>query len=169
MGWIRGRALQCGEGEVLRKRAGPYVRAFVALLIGAALFAASAPGSFADNREESGLLPSRRPFTLNLYDARMAKAMLERVGLVQVEDGGNSSRIVKVKTVRIVYVGEETGLPEPYRYRFDLRLNGSPLDWNTTYIEYDFRMVNMRALFTYRNERPVPQGPYRLNMKNNGR
>ncbi|MFP4619403.1 MAG: hypothetical protein ACLFMZ_11220 [Spirochaetaceae bacterium] len=132
------------------------------MLAGAAFFAISAAGGFADNREVTGLLPSPRPFTLHLYDARMAAAMLERVGLVQVEREGDSSRIVKVKEVRIVYTGEDTSLPEPYRFRFDLELNGKPLDWNNTYIKYDSKMVHMRSLFTYRNQRPVPEGPYQF-------
>lgn len=113
-----------------------------------------------DQRDTWGLLPGPRPFTLNLYDARMAEALLERVGLIEVRTGPDSTRIVKVRRVRIEYVAKNPELPEPYRKRFDIRLNGRPLDWNKTYIEYDFRMVNMKMLFTYRNERPVPNVPY---------
>jgi hypothetical protein len=92
----------------------------------------------------------------------MAKALLERVGVVLVRTGEGATRSVGVRRVRIEYVGDNPHLPEPYRQRFDLRLNGAPLDWDATYIEYDFRMVNMQLLFTYRNQRPVPEGPYRL-------
>lgn len=112
--------------------------------------------------EDSGIFPAPRPFTLNIYDARMAEALLERVGLVELRTGEDSTRIVKVRKVRIEYVAENPELPEPYRKRFDIRLNGRPLEWNKTYIKYDFRMVNMRLLFTYRNERPVPNVPYYL-------
>ena len=154
---IKGRPIQ--ELRKLNRRP---LRFFLATIVGAIFFTIAVIGGFADNQEVSGLLPSPQPFTLNLYDARMAKAMLERVGLVQVEKDGSSSRIVKVKEVRIVHTGENTSLPEPHRIRFNLELNGSPLDWNNIYIKYNSKMVNMRALFTYRNQRPVPEGPYQF-------
>ncbi|MFO7848994.1 MAG: hypothetical protein R6V67_03440 [Spirochaetia bacterium] len=160
---IRNRALEKRKNQYRRIHTGGHHRTFAALVISAAFFTAAAQVGFADNREDTGLLPSSQPFTLSLYDARMAKAMLERVGLVQVERGSDSSRNVKVKAVRIVYVGKDADLPEPHHLRFDLELNGGSLDWNNTYIKYDSKMMNMRALFTYRNQRPVPEGPYHLN------
>lgn len=123
------------------------------------VFLSSVPPFVASAR----LLPASEPFTLNLYDAQMAKALLWRVGMVEVRNGANSTRLIKVEKVRIEYVAINTELPEPFQKRFDIRLNGHALEWNKTYIEYDFRMVNMRMLFTYRNERPVPNVPYYLN------
>jgi len=132
----------------------------VLLCYTAAGFGAS--GIAAQEREGYGLLPAPRPFTLDLYHARMAKAMLERVGVVLVRTGEDEHRSVGVRKVRIEYVGKDSRYPEPYNKRYDLRLNGRPLEWSRTYIEYDFRMVNMRMLFTYRNQRPVPDVPYYL-------
>ncbi|MFO7730916.1 MAG: hypothetical protein R6V86_09140 [Spirochaetia bacterium] len=129
-------------------------------------FDASANEEFGNDGKVSGestrLLPASEPFTLNLYDAQMAEALLWRVGMVEVRTGANSTRLIRVKKVRIEYVAKYPELPEPFQKRFDIRLNGQALEWNKTYIEYDFRMVNMRMLFTYRNERPVPNVPYYL-------
>jgi hypothetical protein len=132
-----------------------------AVVLFSVLIAVPAPAE-GPEKESAGLLPAPRPFTLNLYDARMAKAMLERVPAVQMRDGGRFPEQVPVKDVRIVYVGEDPERPGQRRYRYDLYLNGRPLDWTHTYIEYDFEMVNLRMLFTYRNQRPVPEGPYSL-------
>ena len=137
-----------------------------AIIIAALLCCAAAglgtPGLNAQEREESGLLPAPQPFTLDLYHARMAKAMLKRVGVVLLRTGEEAHRSVGVRKVHIEYVGKDSRYPEPYNKRYDLRLNGRPLEWSRTYIEYDFRMVNMRMLFTYRNQRPVLDVPYYL-------
>jgi hypothetical protein len=122
------------------------------------------PADQADQADPAAteLLPAQQPFDLNLHNARMAKAMLERVGVVMLRARDGRVRSVGVRRVRIEYVGRDERYPEPFDRRFDLRLNGEALDWGATYIEYDFRMVNMQLLFTYRNQRPVPEGPYYL-------
>jgi hypothetical protein len=117
----------------------------------------------AQESQASGMLPSPAPFTLNIYDAMMAASMLERVGFVQIREGKGEVRTVAVESVRIVRAGTDARYPEPHDRRYDILLGGTELEWNRTYIEYDFRMVNMRLLFTYRNQRPVPDVPYYLN------
>jgi hypothetical protein len=53
-------------------------------------------------------------------------------------------------------------MPELHRRRFDIILNGEPLEWSSHYVEYGGRMVNLQILFTYRNQRPVPAVPFYL-------
>ncbi len=115
-----------------------------------------------ENGRRSGMLPAPVPFTLNIFDARMAVSMLERVGFVQIREGKGEIRTIAVGSVRIVQIGTDPRYPEPHDRRYNLILNGTELEWNRTYIEYDFRMVNLRLLFTYRNQRPVPNIPYFL-------
>lgn len=106
--------------------------------------------------------PAPEPFTVNGYDARMAVALLERVGLVVIPAGESTRRIVAVESVRAVTVGVDERFPTVHRERWDLLLNGTPLAWRETYVEYGGRLVNLQLLFTYRNQRPVPDVPFRL-------
>ena len=62
----------------------------------------------------------------------------------------------------MVFTGLDPGAYEGHQSRYDIELNGEPLDWDHTYIEFGGEMVNLRLLFTYRNQGPVPDVPYRL-------
>jgi len=149
----------CSEGKMKIDRSHPRRLVAAAALLGAVCFSAG-PEIYAQEAGSSRLLPVPEPFTLNWYDALTAAAMLRRVGFVELYTDNDSYRIIKVLTVRIVEAGRDPGLPDPYQARYDLLLNGRPVDWHHTYIEYNFRMVNLGMLFTYRNQRPVPDIPY---------
>ncbi|MFO8064822.1 MAG: hypothetical protein R6V29_09355 [Spirochaetia bacterium] len=100
------------------------------------------------------VIPTPEPFTLSAYDALHARAMMHRVGFVQLWDGENDRETVAVRDVETVKVGENQSLPPAHRARYDLRLNGEMVDWDHTYIQYGGRMVSLQLLFTYRNQHP---------------
>ncbi|MFP4373271.1 MAG: hypothetical protein ACLFPO_02990 [Spirochaetaceae bacterium] len=100
------------------------------------------------------IIPAPEPFSLSAYDALHARAMMYRVGFVQLWYGNGAPETVRVREVEALRIGFEEGLPTGHRARYDLRLNGRPVDWDHTYIEYDGRMVSLRLLFTYRNQYP---------------
>lgn len=85
---------------------------------------------------------------------RRAPALL-RVG----EDGTRT--IVPVASVRSVWIGVNHEAFANHQNRYDLELNGEPLDWDHLFIAYAGSMVNLRLLFTYRNQKPVPDVRYR--------
>lgn len=100
------------------------------------------------------IVPTPDPFSLSAYDALHARAVMHRVGFVQLWYGSGAPRTVSVEEVETVRVGYEEGLPPGHRVRYDLRLNGQSVDWKHTYIEYGGRMVSLQLLFTYRNQHP---------------
>ena len=109
-----------------------------------------------------GFFATPDPFTVSLRDARMVVGLMQRQRfLVHVApDGGRS--IVAVRTVRAEYLATRDDLPVGHRWRYRVLLNGAPLDWDATYIEFDRRLWNLRALFTYRNQVPLPDAPFVL-------
>lgn len=100
------------------------------------------------------IMPTPQPFSLSAYDALHARALLHRVGFVQLWYGTGAPDTVRVREVDTVETGRIDGMPPGHRVRYDLRLNGSPLDWDHTYVEYNGRMVSLQLLFTYRNQYP---------------
>lgn len=111
----------------------------------------------------TAIVPTRDPFSLNAYDATQALWMIRRAGLLQSWSPGGSRSNIAVREVRAVLVEIDRDAPTAaLRRRYDLLLNGEPLDWRTTYIEYGGRMVNLQLLFTYRNQYPPADLPYRI-------
>ena len=118
------------------------------------------------------LYPTPEPFSVNAWDAVQALWMIRRVGLLWYEAPsaqddetgryGDSSRVVRVDSVRAVYVGEDETYPAVHKERYNLVLNGEPIDWANLYIEYGGVMRNLQLLYTYRNQRPFPDRQYRL-------
>jgi hypothetical protein len=116
-------------------------------------------------------LPAPEPFSLSGRDALQAVALLRRVGFVSVADTsispGGSSRsfsdyplvTVPVRDIRARFLGVDEGYPPGHVRRFDLVINGRPLEWGRTYIFYNGRQLLLQQLFTYRNQHPVPWGP----------
>jgi hypothetical protein len=134
---------------------------FIALFLAPGLpTEAQAQDTGLEDSSPSVLLPAREPFDLSAYDAGHARALLYRVGLIHLWTGAGDPRIVRVRDVRAVRVGFDEGMPPGHRVRYDLELNGDPLAWDETYIRYDGRMVNLRLLFTYRNQYPPPDVEY---------
>jgi hypothetical protein len=109
----------------------------------------------------TAIYPAPEPFSVNYYDARLAMAMIRRERLL-IRRVGSGREIVPVRTIEIRDVGTDDRLPETHRHRYDLVLNGAPLPWDELYIEYGGRLLNLRLLFTYRNQRPVPDVPFSL-------
>lgn len=109
----------------------------------------------------TAIYPTPEPFSLMWYDAQHAAALVRRAGLlVHRGDAGRETRVVR--TVEIVEVEPLEEMPPAYRRRWDIVLNGAPLDWANTYVEWGGRLVNLQILFTYRNQRPVPSVPFIL-------
>jgi hypothetical protein len=97
-------------------------------------------------------LESGAPFSLNAYDAVHALYLLRRQLFVQVLEEGGQYRTVRIRQVRALRLPDAEYPLTPFeRKRYDILLNGEPLEWERTFIEYDERRVNMRLLYTYRN------------------
>jgi hypothetical protein len=131
-----------------------------ALLLIFLLTAAAVQPAHADLSSEglSGLYRSPEPFSVNEYDVVQALWLLRRARLL-IQLGPNGERTIvpvrNVEAVTAVYIGTDPEAPGPqHEDRYDIILNGDPLDWANTYIRYNNRMVNLQALFTYRNQLP---------------
>ncbi len=122
-----------------------------ALLFSALSFVAAGPN-----------LAAPEPFTLNSYDVIHAVLMIRREPALLRVDDDRVRTIVPVKSVRSVWVDFNADAYENHQNRYDVELNGEPLDWDHLFIEYDGTMVNLRLLFTYRNQQPVPNVQYRI-------
>jgi len=105
--------------------------------------------------------PAPDPFSLNGYDALQAMSLIRRAGLL-VERTGEGRRTVVVESVDAVPAEPLPEYPPGHRDRWDLLLNGEAISWDTLYVEYGGRLLSLRLLFTYRNQRPVPDIPYIL-------
>ena len=134
--------------------AGAYFLPLAVLLFAALQPELSAQQIELDRSPPHIIIPAPEPFSLSAYDALHARAMMHRVGFVQLWYGSGAPDTVRVREVEALRVGFDEGLPPGHRARYDLTLNGGPVDWDHTYIEYDGRMVSLRLLFTYRNQYP---------------
>lgn len=99
------------------------------------------------------------PFSLNGYDALQAIAMIERERLL-IRRNGENREIVAVDSIEAIEVEPLPDMPRNHRRRYDLLLNGEALPWSELYINYGGRLLNLQLLFTYRNQRPVPDVPF---------
>ncbi len=111
--------------------------------------------------------PAPRPFTLNSYDAIQAVWMIRRAGLLMHHpQGQHRGQILAIRhplDVRAVPAGTDENAPgEHHRERWDITIDDTPLDWPNTFIRYGGRMVNLQALFTYRNQEVPPELRLRL-------
>ena len=101
------------------------------------------------------------PFSLNGYDALHAIALLKRERLL-IRRTGSSREIVPVRTVVARELDPMEEMPPLHRRRYTLVLNDEPIEWERMYIDYGGRLLNLQLLFTYRNQRPVPDAPFVL-------
>jgi hypothetical protein len=108
------------------------------------------------------ILPSPQPFSVSARDAQQAIDMIRRAGLLEHWDGNGQARVVAVRTLWAVFTGFDPQILVGHRRRYDLVLNGSRMDWDHLFIEYGGSMVNLRTLFTYRNQYPPDDLQYRL-------
>jgi len=96
------------------------------------------------------------PFTL---DARASQTLIDVLRTQQFlifDDGSGERSIVRVNEIWAEYRGIDDSLPVGFRRRYELILNGEPLDWPNYYIEWGLEMVNLQTLFTYNNQLPTP-------------
>lgn len=108
------------------------------------------------------IVPAPTPFSLNSYDVIDAVWLIRRAGFLQRWDYETRPETVAVDTVESVWSGYDPHAFEGHRNRYSILLNGEPLDWDHIYVEYAGDMINLRLLYTYRNQKPPPDVPYRL-------
>ena len=109
----------------------------------------------------SVILPSPQPFSVDQDSAKYCIWLLKQVGLIQQLEENGKTGITKVETVWSYFLDVDRSYPEGHQLRYDIYLNGSPLDWDNSYIEYGGEMLNMRLLFIYRNQHPANGLKYR--------
>jgi len=100
------------------------------------------------------IVPNPEPFTLNSYNVLQAVALIRRVGFLQVWEGEGFPETIAVDSVRSLPVGTEPDTTPARRSRYTILVNGEPLSWDHSFIEYDGRMMNLRLLYSYRNQHP---------------
>ena len=139
------------------------ILAFLPVFAGAEAAAALPPDAIDPPKwpRSEAIIDAPMPFSLSAYDALQAIAMIERERLL-IRWGGGGREIVVAESVDAVEVDPLPGMPRNHRRRYDLFLNGEPLPWDEMYIRYGGQMLNLQLLFTYRNQRPVPDVPFVL-------
>ncbi len=103
---------------------------------------------------DSIILPGPKPFSLDAKSAIYCINILKGNRLIEKKNGSSKSTIVEVHTVWSFFLGLEENYPEGHRLRYDIIVNGTPLDWDNSFIEYGGEMINLRLLFLYRNQYP---------------
>ena len=111
---------------------------------------------------EDNILTVGEPFTLNAYDIRHAAFLIRNEGFLVYWDGGEETETITVKNLDIVFSHFDEEAFIGYQLRYDIVLNGEPLNWEHSYIDYDGEMLNLRLLFTYRNQHPPEDLVFRL-------
>ncbi len=114
----------------------------------------------AQNRDLPGdipdgiLIPGPEPFSLDVRSAIYCISLLKNNRYIEKKSESEKYRIIKVDTVWSWFLDYDESFPEGYRKRYDIIVNGTPLDWDHSFIEYGGEMINMRLLFLYRNQYP---------------
>lgn len=108
------------------------------------------------------IVPAPEPFSLGAYDAIDAVWLIRRSGALMWWDHENRPQVVNVRTVESFWTGFDPDAYEGHQNRYSILLNGEPIDWDHLYVEYAGDMINLRLLYTYRNQKPPPDLPYRL-------
>lgn len=99
-------------------------------------------------------IPGPEPFTIDDSSAIYCINLLRSTPFIEVKDETGNTGIVKVKTVWSYFLGVDESYPKGHQLRYDIIINGEPLDWNNSFIEYGGDMINLRLLFLYRNQHP---------------
>ena len=107
-----------------------------------------------DTAESVKIFPEPEPFSLDAGSAVYCISLLKNNHHMEKNTVTGKYRIIEVDSVWSWFLDYDTSYPEGYRKRYDIIVNGSPLDWNDSYIEYGEEMMNMRMLFLYRNQVP---------------
>lgn len=110
---------------------------------------------------KSILIPDPHPFSLDTESAIDCIELLRSVRFIERRDASGGSAVIRVDTVWSWFLGLDQSYPEGHRLRYDIIVNGEPLDWDKCYIEYGGEMLNLRLLFLYRNQHPGGDLEYR--------
>lgn len=132
------------------------------ILIGFLCLLIAAQGVAQSWEQLAPILPAPEPFSLNSYDVIDAVLLLRRVRFLQRWDYESAPETVVVHTARSVHVGFDPDAYYAHQNRYSILLNGEPIDWDHLYVEYAGDMINLRLLYTYRNQKPPPEIPFRL-------
>ena len=112
---------------------------------------------FLDASPDIAAVPGPEPFSLDVRSAIYCISLLKNNRYIEKKSESEKYRIIEVETVWSWFLDYDESFPEGYRKRYDIIVNGTPLDWDHSYIEYGGEMLNMRLLFLYRNQYP-PEG-----------
>ncbi|MDA3811154.1 MAG: hypothetical protein PF518_12600 [Spirochaetaceae bacterium] len=112
---------------------------------------------------DSVIIPGPVPFSLDATSAIYCINLLKNNRFIEFKNDTGKTEIVKVHTVWSIFLGLDENYPKGHHRRYDIIVNGTPLDWDKSFIEYGGEMINLHLLFLYRNQYP-PQG---LEYKNN--
>ncbi len=104
--------------------------------------------------QESIIVPGPEPFSLDVGTAIYCIHLLKNNYYIEKTDKSAKYKIIDVKTIWSWFLKYDESYPEGYRKRYDIIVNGEPVDWDNSYIEYGGEMINLRLLFTYRNQHP---------------
>lgn len=110
----------------------------------------------------SYIIPGPEPFSLDAGSAIYCIGLLREIEFIEVKTK-SGNEIVKVKSVWSFFLEYDQSYPSGHQKRYDIIVNGDPLDWNNSFIEYGGHMINLRLLFTYKNQHPPNDIEYRNN------
>jgi hypothetical protein len=108
------------------------------------------------------LVPASEPFSLGAYDVIDAVWLIRRARFLQYWDYERAPETIVARSVESYWVDFDPNAYEGHQNRYSILLNGEPIDWDHLYVEYAGDMINLRLLYTYRNQKPPPEVPYRL-------
>lgn len=115
-----------------------------------------------DTEPSSVIIPGPEPFTLDGGSAIYCIDLLREIRFLELKNE-TSSEIVKVETVWSYYLDFDESYPRGHQLRYDIIVNGNPLDWDNSFIEYGGELINLRLLFLYKNQHPPKDLGYRNN------
>ncbi|MBN2658159.1 MAG: hypothetical protein JXR86_13950 [Spirochaetales bacterium] len=111
--------------------------------------------------QQASIYPGPDPFSVDGRSALYCIALLRENPFLEQKDSNGASSVLKINTVWSYFLEFDESWPEGHQLRYDIIVNGSPLDWDNSFIEYGGEMINLRLLFTYRNQYPPSGLSYR--------
>ena len=100
------------------------------------------------------IVPGPDPFSLDVVSAIYCINLLKNNRFLEKNEESGSLEVIEVETIWSWFLDYDESLPEGYRKRYDIIVNGSPLNWDNSFVEYGGEMLNLRLLFLYRNQYP---------------
>lgn len=106
---------------------------------------------------DSIIVPGPDPFSLDATSAIYCIDLLKNNRFIEIKNKTGKNEIVKIHTVWSIFLNLDKNYPEGHQRRYEIIVNGTPLDWDKSFIEYGGKMLNLHLLFLYRNQYP-PRG-----------